>query len=201
MAAFRRWQNQEFYEVERRFAAGWRTALGGTDLTQIAATLRGAGLNTESCKTLAGVKRLADELIQSGDKAFDRLRFAVEFFGIGPQHHKQIIQNWGFSWKPPLHEYAPYAAFVLTIEAFFHIALAAGLISPNRASNRTDIAYLFYLPFCMTFVSSDGLHRRTSPLFLRPDQEFVWGIDLKADLGRLDAHYKSTLSETERERG
>jgi hypothetical protein len=201
MAAFRRWQNQEFYEVERRFAAGWRAALDVTDLTQIAAALRGAGLNTQSCKTLADVKHLADELIQSGDKAFDRLRFAVEFFGIGPQHHKQIVQNWSLSGKPPLHEYAPYAAFVLTIEVFFHIALAAGLISPDRASNRTDIAYLFYLPFCMTFVSSDRLHRRTASLFMRPDQEFVWGIDLKADLARLDAHYKATLSESERERG
>ncbi len=90
---------------------------------------------------------------------------------------------------------------MLTIEVFFHIALAAGLISPDRASNRTDIAYLFYLPFCMTFVSSDRLHRRTAPLLLRPDQEFVWGIELKADLARLDAHYKATLSEAERERG
>ena len=201
MAAFRRWQNQEFYEVERRFAAGWRAALDVTDLTQIAAALRGAGLNTQSCKTLADVKQLADTLIQSEDRAFHRLRFAVEFFGIGPQHHKQIIQNWNFSGKPPLHQYAPYSAFVLTIEVFFHIALAVGLISPDRASNRTDIAYLFYLPFCMTFISNDRLHRRTASLFLRPNQEFVWGIDLKADLARLDAHYKATLSETERERG
>jgi len=201
MAAFRRWQNQEFYEVERRFAAGWRAALHTTDLTHIATALRGTSLNTQSCKTLADVKKLADELIQSRDKAFDRLRFAVEFFGIGPRQHERIIRNWDFSGKAPLHEYAPYAGFVLTIEVFFHIALAAGLISRDRASNRTDIAYLFYLPFCMTFVSSDRLHRRTASLFLRPDQEFVWGIDLKADLARLDAHYKATLSETERERG
>jgi hypothetical protein len=46
-----------------------------------------------------------------------------------------------------------------------------------------------------------GLHRGTAPLFLRPDQEFVWGIDLKTDLARLDAHYKATLPEADRERG
>src|SRR5207302_10660017 len=68
MAAFRRWQNQEFYEVERRFAAGWRAALNVTDLTQIAGVLRDSGLNTQSCKTLADVKHLADTLIQAGDK-------------------------------------------------------------------------------------------------------------------------------------
>jgi hypothetical protein len=65
-----------------------------------------------------------------------------------------VSARFDFSGKAPLHEYAPYAAFVLTIEVFFHIALAAGLISPDRASNRTDIAYLFYLPFCTTFVST-----------------------------------------------
>ena len=64
----------------------------------------------------------------------------------------------------------------------FHIAIAAHLISPERPSNRTDIAYLFYLPFCMMFVSSDKLHRETANLFLRADQEFVWGLDLKDDL-------------------
>src|SRR5262249_30399605 len=31
-------------------------------------------------------------------------------------------------------------------------------------------------------VSSDDLHRRTAPLFMRPDQAFVWGIDLKRAL-------------------
>lgn len=29
----------------------------------------------------------------------------------------------------------------------------------------------------------------------------MWGIDLKADLGRLDTHYKATLMEADRERG
>jgi len=201
VAAFRRWQNQEFYEVERRFAAGWRAALNSIDLGQIATALRVAGLTPRSCKSLADAKRLAEGLIQAPDKPFDRLRFAVEFFGIGQQHHKRIIQSWELAGKPPLHEYAPYAAFLLTIEVFFHIALATDLISADRPSNRTDIAYLFYLPFCTAFVSSDRLHRRTAPLFLREDQEFVWGIDLKADLGRLDTHYKATLSEADRERG
>jgi hypothetical protein len=104
--------------------------------------------------------------------------------------------------KPPSKtvDYAPYAAFVLTVEIFFQIAVAAGLISSERPSNRTDIAYLFYLPFCMAFVSSDKLHRRCAPLFLRDDQEFIWGPDLKAGLKDLNAHYLK-LPESEREKG
>jgi hypothetical protein len=66
--------------------------------------------------------------------------------------------------------------------------------------NRMDIAYLFYLPFSQVLVSSDKLHRKCAPLFLRHDQHFVWGIDLKADLGKLNSHYL-TLPGSEQEQG
>ena len=41
----------------------------------------------------------------------------------------------------------------------------------------------------MIFVSSDNLHKRVVPLFLRPDQSFVEGPALKADLKKIDEHY------------
>jgi hypothetical protein len=75
-----------------------------------------------------------------------------------------------------------------------------GLIGGERPSNRTDIAYLFYLPFSMVFVSSDNLHQRTAPLFMRPDQAFVWGIDLKQALKAINDHFLQ-LPEEERDRG
>jgi hypothetical protein len=86
------------------------------------------------------------------------------------------------------------------VELFFQIALGAGRIGAERPSNRTDIAYLFYLPFAMTFVSSDKLHRNTAPLFMRPDQSFVWGPDLKAALKSINEHFLK-LPEAERENG
>ena len=50
-----------------------------------------------------------------------------------------------------------------------------------------DIAYLYYLPFCMVFVSSDKLHERVVPLFLRDlTSRSSKGPDLKADLKRID---------------
>jgi hypothetical protein len=86
------------------------------------------------------------------------------------------------------------------VEVFFQIALAAGQIGANRKSNRTDMAYLFYLPFCNIFVPSDRLHERCAPHFLRGDQRFVCGPDLKEDLKRLAARYKE-LPEDEQKRG
>src|SRR6185312_11944546 len=80
-------------------------------------------------------------------------------------------------------------------------ALAANLISADRPSNRVDIGYLFYLPFCDVFTSSDRLHEKCAPLFLREDQDFAWGEDLKATLTETNAHFLSTSSAVEREAG
>jgi hypothetical protein len=52
----------------------------------------------------------------------------------------------------------------------------------------------------MVFVSSDKLHRRTAPLFIRADQTFVWGPELKSDLHRLVERY-AALPEGERLQG
>jgi hypothetical protein len=49
-------------------------------------------------------------------------------------------------------------------------------------------------------VSSDKLHRKTAPLFTRPNQEFVWGHDLKPALKAVNDHFLE-LPEAERERG
>jgi hypothetical protein len=65
------------------------------------------------------------------------------------------------------------------------------LIDPGRPSNRVDIAYLYYLPFTMIFVSNDKLHRRAVPHFIEPNQMFIFGEDLKRDLAKLDAYYSA----------
>ena len=52
----------------------------------------------------------------------------------------------------------------------------------------------------MVFVSSDRLHRKCAPLFLRENQTFIWGPELKLALSALDQHY-STLPESEKEKG
>src|SRR5690606_36178733 len=108
--------------------------------------------------------------------------------------------RWRESGRKSFPETAPYAAYLVTVEVFFQIALAADQIGANRKSNRTDMAYLFYLPFCDIFVSSDRLHERCVPHFLRGDQRFVWGPDMKEDLKRLVARYKK-LPEVQKRRG
>lgn len=122
------------------------------------------------------------------------------FVDIPSELQRPILERWSIDQYRPLTEYAPFAAHVLMVELFFQIALAANLISAERASNRIDIAYLFYLPFCMVFISGDKLHRKCAEIFLRKDQEFIWGPGLKTELGRINAEF-ATLPESELSKG
>jgi hypothetical protein len=81
------------------------------------------------------------------------------------------------------------------LDTFFHVAVTKKLISPNRSSNRIDIAYLYYLPFAKAFVSNDKLHKRVAPHLLREDQLFIDAEMFKQDLRALDAHYSDLLAE------
>lgn len=102
-----------------------------------------------------------------------------------------IFLRWLDSGAPPIAVFAPYAAYVATVQLFFQLAVSLDLISGDRPSNAADIAYLYYLPFCMVFTSGDKLHAKTVPLFLRSNQVFQPGMELKADLQRLDEYFSA----------
>jgi len=113
---------------------------------------------------------------------------------------EQIIARWRSVGEPNIRNHAPYFTHVLTVDLLFYLSIAAGLIGSDRKSNRADIAYLYYLPFSMVFTSKDNLRVRVVPYFLREDQSFVNGIDLKNDLRRLDEYY-SAFPEEIKEQG
>lgn len=198
--AFSRWRKNEFLEIERLHARGWREMVTNLDIKEIASRFRKLGIDGKSCKTLEQAKTLAEQIVSSSDKPLDRMYLALLFLNIHPQYHMEILQRWSVMSYPPLTRYAPYVAYVFTVELFFQFALAAKLIASERPSNRVDIGYLFYLPFSMAFVSSDKLHRRCAPLFLRSNQQFIWGPELKEGLDKINKHYLS-LPDNEKEKG
>lgn len=188
--AFHRWANREFSELEHDIASAWRTQLSSLDLSAIPKKLKALGVNRQTCKTLQDVKNLADSIVNRSDKPFEQMKFALDTLQVPQEFYSEIFENWKVLGYKPLGIYAPYAAYVLTIEVFFSIAMATDFISTDRASNWADICYLSYLPFSSFFVSSDKLHRLCAPYFLRSNQHFIWGIDFKEDLKKIDEHFK-----------
>jgi hypothetical protein len=187
--AFTRWHRGEFLEIERLYAKVWRTALSNVDLGELQKRFRAVGIGQNSFKSLDQAKELAERIVTVQYVPIEIMKLTHFFLSIPWELNNQLFARWRCAGFPALVRFAPYASYVLTIELFFQVAIASNLIGTHRVSNRVDIAYLFYLPFSMLFVSSDKLHRRCAPLFLRDDQEFVWGPDLKEDLGKLNQHY------------
>lgn len=188
-SAFMRWQNRSFMELERSFASVWRRDLENLDLEDLVHSAPEVLNKGAACRNLEEAKDLADMFVNDSSQASRHIDLLLRLLSYSDAEKATIRSRWETSGCPPLAEYSPYAAFVLRVELFFRAALSGGVIATTRPSNRTDIAYLYYLPFCMVFVSSDKLHRRCAPLFLRPNQDFVWGPDLKADLRQINGHF------------
>ena len=199
--AFSRWQEGQFLDAERETAKNWRGMLANLKFTEAIKKLNEFGINPKTCSSLEHAKAIASGIV-SRERTAIFLHFALRLLGIPEQFWRNIIEKWNQKGAPPLTEFAPYAAYVAKLELFFYVGIASGRISVSgrKITNRVDLAYLYYLPFCMVFTSSDKFHRSCVPLFLRQDQEFVWGPELKAELKRLDEYYKA-MPESTKERG
>ncbi|MGH2656815.1 MAG: hypothetical protein ACRDIZ_09010 [Actinomycetota bacterium] len=194
-AALARWQEGKFDEIEQRLAKAWRELLTNVDFRALTKRAKEA-LGIDKVGSLEEGKAAADEFVKGAGESV--VRFTRVFLGIGPQWEEEILKRYSESGDMPLEEFAPYAGFVLKINLFFHLAMGSSLIAKERPSNMVDISYLFYLPFCHVFASSDRLHERTAPLFCEHGQEFVWGADLKAALQEINQFYSQYEDEIER---
>jgi hypothetical protein len=188
-AALRRWRKGDFLGVERDYAKAWREALEKLDLTAILkATQARGGLKLPD---LAAVKAVADDIALANGRRYTVFKAALEVLNIPARYRPAILKRWKDQYGPALKDFAPYADYLFRCEIFFHLAIATGKIDAVRSSNRNDMAYLFYLPFCRVFTSFDRLHASIAPLFMGDDQTFVPGQLLKDDLAKLNEYYRA----------
>lgn len=186
--AFARWEREEFLEIERTLAAKWRQGLAEINNAELYQTARDVVERKGKPKTMSQAKELADALLSERDPEL-LISEGMSIFGVSKEVQKNALSRWDKAGKPALKKMFPYFHHLLAVENFFYIAVGSDLISKDRASHRVDLAYLYYLPFCMVFSSNDKLHIQMVPLFLTDQQTFVSGKELKDDLAKLDAHY------------
>ena len=196
--AFHRWQKGEFLELERQIAKAWRKNVSNVNYDQTYEFFQRWYPSGIKPKDLLDCKRLADANIDYTDQE-SCLKFGLSLLRVPSASEQDIMERWRALGKPPIQNFAPYFRHVFAVEMFFYLAVAADLISrvrpAHKADNKVDMAYLYYLPFCHAFTSNDNLHERVVPLFLRKNQTFVKGQELKADLSNLDAFYSALPEE------
>jgi len=144
-------------------------------------------------KTLEEAKQITDTIIDNMDPEW-LIGFGLELLGM-PEATAWVQNDWVQKRRPLLRN-VPYFIFMLSINIFFCLVVPTELLRDMKASHQIDLAYLYYLPFCMVFTSKDGFHAQIVPLFLDPFQTFVHGEDLKSELKKLNEHY-SRLPESE----
>jgi hypothetical protein len=190
--AFDRWQHRQFLDLERQIVKVWRRNVTNIDHSANYALFKEFYGSFRKPRTLADAKHIADTLIDLMDEE-KAIRFGLALLGVPIDFHDRVIGRWVAGGKRPIGEFAPYFRHMFSVDFFFKLAIAADLISrvrlAGKADSKVDIAYLYYLPCCMVFVSSDKLHERVVPLFLRDNQSLLRGPGTEDDLKRIDEYY------------
>jgi hypothetical protein len=88
--------------------------------------------------------------------------------------------------RPMLSEFAPYAHHCTRVLLLLLIGMRHRVLSA-RKTNRLDVEYLFYVPFCERFVSGDKLHVQLAPMVLVEGQTFVPAREFKDEMAKLVA--------------
>lgn len=192
-AALLRWKNHEFLEIERAAAKGWRAELAQHDPDRMIGVLKNIIPSDETISHLDELKAFVDTFCASD--AQEVIALALDVLAAPDECKRFVTKRWEAEGRPRLDEFLPYTTHVFKVDLVFYLGIHRGFISGDRPSNRADMAYLYYLPFCMAFLSGDRLHRRTVPLFLRNDQSYVHSDEFKAALRELDQHYDALPDE------
>jgi hypothetical protein len=186
-ATLLRWKNHEFLEIERAAAKGWRAELAAQDPDRLIGVLKNILLTEAKVTGFEELKAVIDSFCASDER--EVITLALDVLGVPAPSKRVVLERWEAAGRPGLEAFAPYSTHVFKVDLLYYLGIHRGFISGERASNKADMAYLYYLPFAMVFVSGDKLHHRTVPLFLRPDQSYVHADEFKAALREIDQHY------------
>lgn len=189
----RRWIRGEFTPTEQQLSEIWRTSTQAIDVEDL--RQRGDFSAVDSVDQLMSITL---EFCDDPNRQLENLHFLLEETTLSSLA-TPIFEEWLNQKVPQLKEFAPFAYYCLTVIVAFYTAIANHLGVGEGKTNRVDLEYLLYLPFCQIFVSNDEkFHKKFAPLFLTDQQDFVEGSELKQDLKRIQSYWNS-LSETEQE--
>lgn len=198
MKLIRRWQDGEFSDPDRDVAKQYRDTLKTFDLEKLKGAINKRD-GAPPLSSLAEVVAFADVLIDGGHQV-NHLGDYLRTISASEELKTVVFDRWLAAKMPAFGQFAPYAKFCYRINMIFRLGVLAGLI-PARRTNIIDLEYLYYLPFSMFFVSGDALHKELSGHFMREDQVFVDGVELRDDLKLLSEEWHGLSDQEKKRRG
>jgi hypothetical protein len=189
--ALRRWLAGKMSEAEALLSNRWRESTREFSLEK----LRSSTLRNSVIRTFESLMVSVESLCNDPCRRLENLQWIITEGGIGEKAGINIFNRWLALGMPSLKDFAPFAYYCLRVFAAFYLGIANDLVG-TRSTNRLDLEYILYLPFCKVFCSGDRrFHSKLAPLFLEPDQDFVDAQVLKNDLSRIHNHFASLTTE------
>lgn len=181
-----KWKDGNFSEADHELSALWRMTTTQEDvLKRVKDSMK---LDTGvKLKDFAALGAFVEDKLNRPENQLPLLLASMQNYEIDPATGLQILARWRRQNSPLIKDFAPFAYHCLKVDTLFSIGLAQALIS-TRPTNRVDLEYLYYLPFCNVFTSNDKVHKNLVPQLLLPYQRFILGPDLKADLKVIVEH-------------
>ena len=190
--ALLRWQMRDFGGADLLLAEAWKLSSQSIDLERMQRKLKSTYSGTINLKNLSETASFVDELLRTAAPH----QLLVWFLGdasIGLRGDEpEKLEALRGALPGSISSLMPYTAYCLRGALIFHFGIAFGLVS-TRATNRLDLEYFYYAPFSHVFTSSDKFHRKMASM-IAPEQMFVLGSVLKADLVELSKHRAATES-------
>jgi hypothetical protein len=176
-----KWKVGDFSTEDSVTSQNWRDLTKSVDLEDFKRKLRPVIEQLGQPNDMNSLVILVDKSLANKNLQAMFLGCLIPQLELDNNMYQSIFLRWERSGCPFLKKYAPYSYYCARVLALFNFGLAYGLFS-TRATNLVDLEYLYYLPFCMVFSSSDKFQISLAKLCLKSEQEFVHGNDLKADL-------------------
>jgi hypothetical protein len=181
-AALRNWEFGEFDDDHEELARRWRELTKGVDLAKMQKHLK----NTEHIPAIQNYSELKTATITVADSPYMQAFFLQRLMDkVDMSKNERLAVNSFFRRsRLPIRVFAPYAYHCLCVDIAFCIALKNELVT-TRPTNICDMSYMYYMPFCRIFATSDKVQFDFASAMYGGEKNIIKGQDLKADLKKI----------------
>lgn len=194
-AILREWKRGHFSEVHKKAAQVIREMDHSVDLPKLQKQIEEQLKNFPKFDKLSDLIKWLDETYFSQVSQEFHLRNAALGL-LNQEETDKVIERWKLQGSPAFTEFCPYAFYFYRCNTIYFVGLGKGLIRTSKKANtHLDMQYIYYLPFCMTFTSSDKFLLEFAKFVVRPNQVIIPGDDLKKDLKQVKEFFLNLTDE------
>ncbi len=179
--AISNWKKGEFVDLDFANSASWRDRTTNADLLAQAKALLGAFPFLNNLKSMDEVNAFVEKFIADEQQQEAILMGAIKKYVHHEAEKYNVVQRWFATGRPMLSDFAPYTLYCVKVEMLFQLGILNEHIG-NRPTNRLDLQYLYYLPFCDLFCANDKFFDTMIPYLVKTPDQYVKGSILKEDL-------------------